>query len=585
MIDLADRIKPSDAAITTYLEDLKNSKYQIPTFQRDVVWDEDKVKRLWDSVFRFYPIGSILVWRTDTKLQKHREIGGFPIDKSFDHSEQQYLLDGQQRTTALFTSLHGGRIEGRTEFDPTLYLDLTVEITDDDDDWRRRFLFWSEIDDRGGELLANRGKAQRYARGEIVKLLDVARRYGQLEEALHKGEHSSWDDPVRKALRHAQSVLSNYRISFIVLRGIQIAEVCQIFERINREGQPLDTFDIVVAKTYRPANSANNVGEFYLRECIDDLRASIPSHAQYAEINDQTLLQMLATLIGRDQPEAGIYNITDRYLTALKTDSIERIWPKFTDATIKTFDFLDQILHLKGPSLVPFRYFYMTIASYFLKAQRPDYEFLKRYFWYTAFHSGDLLSNTTQLQAHLAALTSDNPESIFSEFTLDKDALRRASYSTKGRLSRAILSLLSSRKPRDWDSPYRDVVSDTYYRLTDKPNLHHIFPSNFIKVHPGKNQVDVNSLMNIAYITQLTNIRISDKNPIEYVAGLDSGEFRAVLQGHLVPVQIVEWARRDHLPDDALDQFVNLRVELFIETLRALLPNIPARVFDSRQAA
>jgi uncharacterized protein with ParB-like and HNH nuclease domain len=32
------------------------------------------------------------------------------------------------------------------------------------------------------------------------------------------------------------------------LRGIQIAEVCQIFERINREGQPLDTFDIVVAK-------------------------------------------------------------------------------------------------------------------------------------------------------------------------------------------------------------------------------------------------------------------------------------------------------------------------------------------------
>lgn len=53
MVEFADRIKPSDAAITTYLDDLLASKYQIPTFQRDVVWDEDKVKRLWDSVFRF----------------------------------------------------------------------------------------------------------------------------------------------------------------------------------------------------------------------------------------------------------------------------------------------------------------------------------------------------------------------------------------------------------------------------------------------------------------------------------------------------------------------------------------------------
>jgi hypothetical protein len=223
------------------------------------------------------------------------------------------------------------------------------------------------------------------------------------------------------------------------------------------------------------------------------------------------LLQILASVIGKDQPDANIYNITGRYLTALKTESMEKSW--------RAFDFLDQILHLKGPNLVPFRYFYMTIAAYFLKAEKPDYDFLVHYFWYIAFHSDDLLANTTHLQAHLTALTSDKPEAIFSEFTLDKDALRRASYSTRGRLSRAILSLLSSRKPRDWASPYRDVVSDTYYMLTDKPNLHHIFPSNFIASNPGKNRVDVNSLMNIAYITQLTNIRISDKNPIDYIAG------------------------------------------------------------------
>jgi len=44
---------------------------------------------------------------------------------------------------------------------------------------------------------------------------------------------------------------NNYKLSFIELRGIEVAEVCQIFERINQAGKSLNMFDIVVAKTYR----------------------------------------------------------------------------------------------------------------------------------------------------------------------------------------------------------------------------------------------------------------------------------------------------------------------------------------------
>ena len=71
-----DRIKPDSYGITTYLDHLRRSQYQIPTFQREVVWDRKHVKRLWDSISKFYPLGSILVWRTETRLKNHREIGG-----------------------------------------------------------------------------------------------------------------------------------------------------------------------------------------------------------------------------------------------------------------------------------------------------------------------------------------------------------------------------------------------------------------------------------------------------------------------------------------------------------------------------
>lgn len=181
-----DRIKPDSYGITTYLESLRRGQYQIPTFQRDVVWDRDRVKGLWDSIYKFYPLGSILVWRTGTRLQNHREIGGHPLMGEPAGGEFQYLLDGQQRTTALLTSMYGGIIKGQEDRDPHLYVDLTIEDADEVEDrsWRERFLFWDEIDDQGGQLLRNTGRKKRYEDGFIVKLEDIAHHYSNLERDL-----------------------------------------------------------------------------------------------------------------------------------------------------------------------------------------------------------------------------------------------------------------------------------------------------------------------------------------------------------------------------------------------------------------
>ena len=58
MKNYVDRIKPDSYGITTYLENLRRGQYQIPTFQRDVVWNRDRVKRLWDSIYKFYPLAA-----------------------------------------------------------------------------------------------------------------------------------------------------------------------------------------------------------------------------------------------------------------------------------------------------------------------------------------------------------------------------------------------------------------------------------------------------------------------------------------------------------------------------------------------
>ena len=587
-MNFTDRIRPTDKGITTYLDELENLDYQIPTFQRDVVWEKENVKKLWDSIYKFYPLGSILVWKTDIKLQNHRKIGGHKISEgTFSRSEYQYILDGQQRTTSLLTSLYGGSIEGKDGFDPTLYIDLSIEdeTETDDDSYKKRFLYWEEINDKGGDFKRNTGRQKRYNAGLIVKLLDIKNNFGSVERSLVESEYDDYkeyDHPIREQLRRLKQVLDNYRLSFIELKGIQVSEVCQIFERINQAGKPLDIFDIVVAKTFRPESKEKQ--GFYLREYIDGFRKL--NNSNFLQISDFDYLQIIAILIRENIEESGIWNITPRYLNDIKTEQIEEIWEPAKKAINKTFDFFENTLNIKGPQLIPYRYFYLTIATYFFNNNNPDYSFLKKYFWFHSFHNDDLLSNTGDVNSHIEFLIGqkNTGDYNFPRFLIDKETLRNSSYSSKGRLSRAILSLYASKQPKDWKYIDRNVIVDNFFFSTDKPNLHHIFPTNYISQNPGSNELNNNSLMNIAYLTQITNLEISDKNPLNYIQDYDSNpEFEAVIKNHVLPIELLQWSRLESMPSDALDQFIENRVDLVIEELKKNMGGVNVEVIDTKQ--
>ncbi len=586
-MNFTDRIKPTDKGITTYLDELKNQDYQIPTFQRDVVWEKENVKKLWDSIYKFYPLGSILVWKTDLKLQNHREIGGHKIvNDNFNRTEYQYLLDGQQRTTSLLTSLYGGKIEGREDFDPALYVDITVESSDDTDDesYKKRFLYWDEIDDKNGTFKRNISKKKKFDEGLILKLIDIKEKYNDIQKTVikHPEIDLNFDHQYIEELGRIKQVLDNYRLSFIELKGIQVSEVCQIFERINQAGKPLDIFDIVVAKTFRPKSASDN--GFYLRDLIDGFREI--NNSRFLKLSDFDYLQILSILIRENIENSGIVNITPRYLNDIKTEQIETIWADSKKAILKTFDFFENTLNLKGPQLIPYRYFYLTISNYFYQNSNPDYDFLKKYFWFNSLHRDDLLSNTTDIKNHITFLNKEKnkEEYQFERFLIDRDTLRKASYSSKGVSSRAILALFATNQPKDWKFTDRNVIAENFFFSTDKPNLHHIFPTDYIAKNPGSNTIDNNSLMNIAYLTQITNLEISNKNPLDYICDYDKKpDFPTAIKSHLIPEQILEWSSLPEMPENALDLFIEQRIDLIIEQLKSKLNGIKFEVIDTRE--
>lgn len=88
--------------------------FWLPNIQRKFVWEPEQIERLFDSVMRRYPIGTLLVWKTKSKI-RHRKF----IEK-YDAKEDQrvyavpdnadlknMVLDGQQRLQSFFIGIRG----------------------------------------------------------------------------------------------------------------------------------------------------------------------------------------------------------------------------------------------------------------------------------------------------------------------------------------------------------------------------------------------------------------------------------------------------------------------------------------------
>ena len=75
----------------------------LPDIQRPFVWRDAKVRDLFDSLYRGFPIGSYLLWRNTADGRTH-QIG----KREHEHKEPNLLIiDGQQRLTALYSVFRG----------------------------------------------------------------------------------------------------------------------------------------------------------------------------------------------------------------------------------------------------------------------------------------------------------------------------------------------------------------------------------------------------------------------------------------------------------------------------------------------
>ena len=96
-----------------YLNNQESSeRFVLPAIQRSFIWSEGQICRLFDSILREYPIGTLLIWKTKNEI-RCREFIKYYVDStqvkfsSADKSTKHLVLDGQQRLQSLLIGLRG----------------------------------------------------------------------------------------------------------------------------------------------------------------------------------------------------------------------------------------------------------------------------------------------------------------------------------------------------------------------------------------------------------------------------------------------------------------------------------------------
>ncbi|OQB77346.1 MAG: hypothetical protein BWX92_01000 [Deltaproteobacteria bacterium ADurb.Bin135] len=88
-----------DGAIATLIGYIETGDLALPDLQRPFVWGNNRVRDLFDSMYRGYPIGYFLLWKNNTG-EKLTPIG---IDDKIHKVPYLLIIDGQQRLTALYS--------------------------------------------------------------------------------------------------------------------------------------------------------------------------------------------------------------------------------------------------------------------------------------------------------------------------------------------------------------------------------------------------------------------------------------------------------------------------------------------------
>lgn len=496
----------------------------LPKFQRDLVWTREQILLLLDSVAKGFPIGSVLLWQSRQELRSENRIASLDIELPRPDYPVNYLLDGQQRLSAICGALFW------TEDSPNNRWNIVYDLR------AQEFLHLDTIDDPPLHQI------------RVNKIPDPSVFFQ------HVASLDTLTAPDKAVLKERATALFNrfkdYKIATVTLADMSIEDVAPIFERINSTGTQLTIVDLMRAATWSP--------EFDLFDEIDEVLRVI-SERGFGDIDRRVVLRNISASAGGGFTEDSIDQLRKH-----DADTLKEAVKVAEDAYRRAVDFLVTQIRVDNARIIPYSNQITVLVEIFRSVSMPtaeQYKAIERWFWQTAaagYFSG---WNSGQMNSDLRTVHNfaqgKKTEIEFRARRQAVDVWETRTFRTNAAHTKLLAIVLAHHQPIDLLTGRRIETAQSLAWNNTK-EFHHFFPKDYLK----SQDVSVdrrNVLANIIMLTSGSNKKISNRAPSEYlkdVASVAGSDLERWLSSNLISMEAYQAALHDDY-----DRFLRIRAQ------------------------
>lgn len=288
--------------LTTLLDSIGSGKTQLPDFQRDWVWDDERIRRILASVLQSYPIGAVMLLQTGNPNVNFlpRPLEGVSLNGPIN--PDRLILDGQQRLTSLYQALCTSKpvITKDTKGNKVkrwYYLDIEKCI-DPNSDKEEAVLSVPEdklVRGKHNQVIADYSTREKECAAGVVPvhlIMNPPELFKWQADYLGGDNQKLAERSVKwvQFITFVQSAFTQYQVPVIMLLNTTPKDaVCQVFENVNTGGVSLTVFELLTASF-----AADN---FSLREdwqCRSEGSKCPASHTFNTHFKQDPILQGLS---------------------------------------------------------------------------------------------------------------------------------------------------------------------------------------------------------------------------------------------------------------------------------------------------
>ena len=523
-----------DVSIKKLISKIKEGTIRIPSFQRGFVWEREMVANFIDSIYKGFPFGSILLWRTRNRLKTEKNLGPYKLPANDPQYPIDYVLDGQQRITSIFGVFQN---------------DLKID-SDEDTTWTNLF-FEINSDNIIPFCYLDLKNLEEHDPNKYFPLKYV------FDPPMYRKMTRNLEENLAEKIDELVTKFTEARIPIQGFENEEKQNVAIVFERINKQGLDLEIFDLLSVWNWSE--------DFDLRKKFRELSEEIKKE-KFGEVNHNLLLSCCSAVLKNSVDPKVFFN--------LPSGELRQRFDEVKNGIFIAIDFLKTEFKVFSLKQLPKDNILVVLSSFFASSQKqasPIYDWqhkiIKKWFWRLCFSrrhnkGGTAITNKDLEEIKKLKEGKDNQLAEISVDILEESYFLKNVFRMNSIPTSIFILMLADHEPRNFIQGTK-ISLDKVLSSGNRNEFHHIFPKAYLKGFEKYDDTEINCLANFCMQSRIDNNKLGGRAPSDYRSEMpeDDERFHQILESNFCFPEMF---------NDDYDTFLQKRAKLLVKKAKEL---------------